>query len=72
MPNKQLPHDRCMELLNQVIDHVSVARNTAETIHELLHIGFDKDELTNIFNFDKSDVENAITNDKEYEQKEDI
>ena len=56
-----------MELLNQVIDHVSVARNTAETIHELLHIGFDKDELTNIFNFDKSDVENAITNDKEYE-----
>ena len=50
---------RYMELLNSVIDHVSVSRNTRETIHELLLMGFAADELKDIFNFAEDDVAEA-------------
>lgn len=53
--------ERCMELLNQVIDHASVAHNTREQIHELLLIGFTADELINEFNFDADDVNDALS-----------
>ena len=53
--------ERCMELLNQVIDHVSAAHNTGKQIHELLLIGFTADELINEFNFDADDVNDALS-----------
>lgn len=51
--------ERCMDLLNATIDHVSSAHNTKETIHELLLIGFTETELINEFNFSKDDVKEA-------------
>lgn len=55
--------ERCLELLNQVINHVSTAQNTQGTIHELLLIGFTPDELIKTFHFDADDVNEAITNE---------
>lgn len=52
--------ERCLELLNQVIDHVSATQNTQRTIHELLLIGFTPDELIKTFHFDADDVNEAI------------
>ena len=52
--------ERCLELLNQVIDHVSATQNTQRTIHELLLIGFTPKELTETFRFDTEDVNEAI------------
>lgn len=52
--------ERCMELLNQVINHVSVAHNTKQQIYELLLIGFTADELIDEFNFDEDDVNDAL------------
>lgn len=54
-----------MELLNQVIDHISAAQNTQNTIHELLLIGFTPEELIHDFNFDDQDVKNVITKQNE-------
>lgn len=48
--------ERCMELLNQVVDHTGIAHNTQEQIHELLQIGFTADELVDEFQFDRQDV----------------
>lgn len=53
--------ERCMELLNQVINHVSVAHNTKQQIYELLLIGFTADELIDEFNFDEDDVNDALS-----------
>lgn len=55
--------ERCLELLNQVINHVSATQNTQRTIHELLLIGFTPKELTETFRFDTEDVNEAITNE---------
>ena len=49
--------ERCMTLLDQVIDHVIVGQNTKGAIHELLQIGFTKNELIHEFSFAKEDVE---------------
>ena len=51
--------ERCMTLLDQVIDHVIVGQNTKGAIHELLQIGFTKKELIEEFSFDKDDVEDV-------------
>lgn len=53
--------ERCLELLNQVINHVSATQNTQKTIHELLLIGFTPEELTETFHFDASDISEALT-----------
>jgi len=58
-PMKQ---ERCMELLNAMIDNLSVAEKYSEIIKHLLHIGFTKEELINYFNFTESDIEEALTN----------
>lgn len=57
--------ERCIELLNQVIDHTAVARDTAETIEELINMGFTYDELIAEFNFDKDDVNDVIASSNE-------
>lgn len=53
----ELEQERCMELLNSVINHVSVANNTSETIMELLMMGFTTEELVTYFMFSQSDVD---------------
>lgn len=57
--------ERCMELLNQIIDHTAVARDTAETIEELVNMGFTYNELITEFNFDKDDVNDVIASNNE-------
>lgn len=58
--------ERAMELLNEVIDHISAAESCEETIKQLLQIGFTEEELVNVFNFSESDVENALEDMDEY------
>ena len=48
--------NRAKELLNVMIDHLSVAERNDEVIKKLLHIGFTEDELINEFNFCEDDV----------------
>mgnify|MGYP003227282206 FL=1 len=50
-----IPENRCMELLNQIINHVSVANNTSDTIHQLVAMGFTVRELTQYFSFPEED-----------------
>ena len=54
---------RAKEILNNIVDYVSVANDTASTIEELIKYGFDAEELVNDFNFSKSDVE-YVTGEK--------
>lgn len=56
-----MSEERCMELLNAVIDHVSCCNNTKETIHELLLIGFTAQELETEFGFDGDDIRDAAS-----------
>lgn len=58
-PMKQ---ERCMELLNLMINNLSVAERNNDVIKKLLDIGFTEDELVIHFNFCKSDVEEVATN----------
>ena len=55
-----MTHDRCMELLNAVIDHIAVAENTQTQITTLVNIGFTTDELVNHFNFSQSDIDDYL------------
>lgn len=51
--------------MNQIIDHTAVARDTAETIEELVNMDFTYDELITEFNFDKDDVNDVIASSNE-------
>lgn len=51
---------RCIELLNQIVEHVCAANDTTESVHELIRMGFEEDELIHQFNFSKEDVYNAM------------
>lgn len=64
-PMKQ---ERCMELLNAVIDHLSVAERNKDVIQQLLRIGFTGEELITHFNFTKDDVEEASEDMEEDEE----
>lgn len=59
-----MTYKRNMELLSEVVDYVSIANDTAETIEKLLKIGFTSEELINDFSFSKEDVDDVL-NDKE-------
>ncbi len=48
--------ERMKELLDQVVDHVCIGRNTNDQIEELLKYGFDGKELVTDFNFSAEDV----------------
>lgn len=54
-----MSEERMLELLNMVVNHVCVARNTEESIHKLLYIGFKGDELIAHFGFSAEDVTDA-------------
>lgn len=58
--------DRAKELLNAVINNLSVAESNNTVIQKLLYIGFTEDELINEFNFSIKDVKDAAEKD-EYE-----
>lgn len=59
---------RAKELLNAMIDHLSVAERNDEVIKKLLHIGFTEDELINEFNFCEDDVKEVATEMEEDEE----
>ena len=48
--------ERAMELLNAVIDNLSVAERNSDVIRELFHIGFTGDELVEDFGYSLTDV----------------
>lgn len=57
VPVKSMPYSRCMELVNQIINHTSAADNTSNTIRKLLYMGFEADELVTFFGFGRDDVD---------------
>lgn len=58
---------RAMELLNAVINHLSVAERNNTVIEKLLNIGFTDEELINEFNFCREDVNDVL---KEMEKED--
>lgn len=62
--------ERAMELLNAVIDNLSVAERNDTVIKKLLNIGFAGDELVEDFGYSLTDVrevEEEIENEEEVE-----
>ena len=69
--NKQyhpMTHARCKELLNAMIDNLSVAERNNTVIQKLLGIGFTEEELINEFNFCRNDVEDVVEEMKKDEE----
>ena len=52
-----ISHERAMELLNEIINHVTIAENTSNSISKLVNMGFSLEELVRHFNFSSSDIE---------------
>ena len=67
--HKKMKIERAMEILNNVVNFVSVGNDTGDTINELLKYGFEAEELVNDFNFSKIDVED-VTGEKIEEEEE--
>lgn len=61
-----ISQERCMELINAIINNLSVAERNNQVIKYLLYVGFTKDELINHFNFAESDVLDAEEGMDEY------
>ena len=61
-----MPQERCMELINAIINNLSVAERNEQVIKYLLYVGFTKEELVNHFNFTESDVLDAMEGMDEY------
>ena len=60
-----MTYERSMELLSEVVDYVSIANDTSDTIEKLLKMGFTSEELINVFAFSKEDVDDVLDNEKE-------
>lgn len=60
VPAESMSYSRCMELVNQIINHTSAADNTSNTIRKLLYMGFEADELVTFFNFSCDDVDPVV------------
>lgn len=56
-----MTQERCMELLDAIVNHVSAANDTEDTLHELFLMGFEPDELANHFGFGEDEVKDAYT-----------
>lgn len=54
-----MTNERAKELLNEVIDYISVANNSNDTIKILFNCGFTPDELIDEFGWSLSDVREA-------------
>jgi len=57
---KPITRDRAVELLNAVLNHMSVAERNDDVIKTLLSIGFTEDELVVDFNFCREDIQSII------------
>lgn len=55
-----LKQERCMELLNAMIDNLHVTESNTAVIKHLLHVGFEKEELLNYFHYPEEDVNDAM------------
>lgn len=60
-----MTQERCMKLLNAMIDNLSVAERNNDVIQKLLNIGFTEEELINEFNFCEDDVKEILKEIKE-------
>lgn len=63
--DKPMSYDRAMCLLSEIVEHTCVAKKTSEAIEHLFRLGFTNDELTDVFNFGKDDVDDVIREIKE-------
>lgn len=55
-----MARERAMNLLNAMIDHLSVAERNNDVIEKLLNIGFTDEELIHEFNFCEDDVKDVV------------
>lgn len=60
-----MTYERSMELLSEIVDYISIANDTSDTIEKLLKMGFTSEELVNVFAFSKEDVDDVLNNEKE-------
>lgn len=54
--NEKMSHERALELLEQIVNHVTCASNTEESVQKLTAMGFWPDELVAYFGFSENDV----------------
>lgn len=62
--------ERAKELLNKVIDHVSVANSCHETIRRLMDLGFTGQELCDEFSFTLMDIMDAMDPEEDSEKED--
>lgn len=63
--DKPMSYDRAMCLLSEIVEHTCVARKTSEAIEHFFRLGFTDDELVDVFNFDKADVDRVVSSIEE-------
>lgn len=54
--------ERCLELLNNLIEFLRSQYDESEVIYQLLDNGFTAEELTSEFNFDLDDIDEVKMN----------
>ena len=62
-----MTYDRAMCLINGIIEHLCDVKRVREVIEELFRLGFTDDELTDVFRFDKNDVDIVVNSIEEAE-----
>lgn len=63
--DRPMSYDRAMCLINEFIEHLCDVKRISEAIEELFRVGFTDDELVDVFNFDKTDVERVVSSIEE-------
>lgn len=58
--DKPMTYDRAMCLLSEVVERACCAQKTSEAIEYLFRLGFTDDELIDVFEFSKNDVDDVI------------
>lgn len=58
--DKPMNYERAMCLLLEVVEHACCAQKTSEAIEYLFRLGFTDDELIDVFEFSKADVDDVI------------
>ena len=59
---------RQKEMLNRIVDDITVARTVKESIQKLLHLGFTPKEIEKDFNFSHDDVVDAEESMDKYDE----
>lgn len=58
--DRTMSYERAMCLLDMIVEHSTAARKTSDAIEYLFRLGFTDDELTDVFNFSKSEVADVV------------